>query len=184
MLFVRRHLFRVVISAAVLFLFLYEFVFTAHKIAYVDSGKLLDGYKAMVQARSEFQKKEAVWKNNVDSLTMDVQNAIKTYEKTAALGTENEKKLSKELISTKQKQLYDYQAAIQQNAGQEEQRLTQGVLTTVNNYLLRYGKKHRYKMILIAANGNIAYANDGIDLTDEVVENLNKEYAMPQATEQ
>ncbi|MBO9660636.1 MAG: OmpH family outer membrane protein, partial [Chitinophagaceae bacterium] len=66
-----------------------------------------------------------------------------------------------------------------QNSSQEEQRLTQNVLTTVNTYLLRFGKKNGYKMIFIAANGNIAYADPGSDITDKVVEQLNKEYAVP-----
>jgi Skp family chaperone for outer membrane proteins len=44
---------------------------------------------------------------------------------------------------------------------------------------LRYGKKHGYKMILIAANGNIAYADADMDITDKIVEELNKEYSVP-----
>lgn len=133
----------------------------------------------MVEARSEFEKKKKTWEGNIDSLTREVQSAITKYEKTAAAGTTNEKQLSRELINGKQKQLYEYQNAIKQNASQEEQRLTQNVLTTVNTYLLRYGKKQGYKMILIAANGNIAYADPSMDITDKVVEQLNKEYAVP-----
>jgi outer membrane protein len=163
----------------VIFMLLSFFVFPSQKIAYVDSARLLNGYKAMVEARKEFEKKQATWQANVDTLMADVQNAIKKYEKTAATGTEKERQLSKELITGKQKQLYDYQNATHQNATQEEQRLTQNVLTTVNAYLLRYGKKHSYKMILIAANGNIAYADPDMDITDKIVEELNKEYSVP-----
>jgi outer membrane protein len=149
------------------------------KIAYVDSQKLMTGYKAMVEARKEFDAKQKTWNSNVDSLTQDVQNAITQYNKSAVQGTPKEKQLAQELIKGKQKQLYEYQAAIRQNAAQEEQRLTQGVLTTVNAFLMRYGKKHDYKLILIAANGNIAYADDDMDITDKIVEALNKEYAVP-----
>lgn len=155
------------------------FSFLRQKISYVDSGKLMTGYKAMVEARSEFEKKQKTWQANVDSLTQEVQNAIARHEKTLATGTENEKRLSRELITTRQKQLYDYQTAISQNSSQEEQRLTQNVLSTVNAYLLRYGKKHGYKLILVASNGNIAYADPAMDITDIIVENLNKEYGIP-----
>lgn len=175
----RSGLFTLLLSLAVIFLLVYTLLFNRTKIAYVDSTKLLNGYKAMVEARKEFQKKQANWQSNIDTLTKNVQDAIKEYEKTIASGSENEKKLSKELISTKQKQLYEYQAAIKQNAAQEEGRLNQEVLSTVNAYLLRFGKKNGYKLILIAANGNIAYADQGMDITDEVVEALNKEYSVP-----
>jgi len=166
------------LTLCVIFLLFKTLLFSGSSIAYVDSGKLLNGYNAMVQARAEFEKKQVTWQANIDSLTNDVKEAIAKYEKTAAIGTNKEKQLSRELITTKQKQLYDYQNAIKQNATQEEQRLTQNVLATVNTYLLRYGKKHGYKMILIAANGNIAYADSGMDITDKVVDQLNKEYAV------
>lgn len=168
----------VLLTLCVIFLLLNSFVFSSRRIAYVDSTKLLTGYNAMVQARGEFEKKQKTWESNIDSLTQDVQEAIKKYEKTAAMGTDKEKQLSRELITNKQKQLYEYQNAIKQNATQEEQRLTQNVLTTVNNFLLRYGKKNDYKMILIAANGNIAYADQDMDITDKIVDQLNKEYAV------
>lgn len=175
----RRNLLALIALLLAAFLCLYTFVFGSTKVAYVDSGKLLNGYKAMVEARKEFEKKQTAWQSNIDTLTHDVQDAIKKYEKTAALGTDKEKQLARELITSRQKQLYDYQNAIKQNAGQEEQRLTQNVLSTVNSYLLRYGKKNGYKMILVAANGNIAYADNSMDITDKIVEDLNKEYSVP-----
>ena len=166
------------LAVAVCFLFAYLFFFSSSKIGYVDSSKLMNGYNAMIEARKEFDKKQAVWKSNVDTLTYEVQESIKKYEKTAALGTDKEKLMARDLITTKQKQLYDYQNVARQNSSEEEQRLTQNVLVTVNTYLQRYGKKHGYKFILIAANGNIAYADGGLDITDKVVEDLNKEYAV------
>ena len=174
--FIRSPFLTVSILVLVIALSIFIFFINPSKIVYVDSGRLLTGYKAMVQAKAEFEKKQASWQANVDSLTNDVQEAIKKYEKTVALGTDKEKQLAKEFINSKQKDLYNYQNAIKQNAGQEEQKLTQGLFSTVNAYLLRYGKKHGYKLILIANNGNIGYADDGLDITDKIVEDLNKEY--------
>ncbi|HXB10132.1 MAG TPA: OmpH family outer membrane protein [Puia sp.] len=161
------------------FLLLYFFAFANNKIVYVDSAKLLNGYKAMIEARKEFDKKRNAWQANIDTLTRDVQDAIKKYSKDLSLGTEKEKQLSKELISAKQKALIDYQSVVRQNAAQEEDRLNQEVFSTVNTFLLRYGKKHGYKMILIASNGNIAYADPSMEITDRIVEELNKEYSVP-----
>ena len=164
---------------AIVFILLQAFVFRHNDIVYVDSGKLLNGYKGMIEARKEFDKKRSTWQANIDTLTRDVQDAIKKYSKDLALGTDKEKALSKELIQSKQKELIDYQNAIKQNAAQEEERLNQEVFSTVNAYLMRYGKKNGYKMILIAANGNIAYADPTMEITDKIVEDLNKEYAVP-----
>ena len=178
MTYLRRNLPALLALTISVLLAVYVLFFFKSRVAYVDSGKLLGGYKAMVEAKKQFEKKQSVWQANIDTLTRDVQDAIKTYENNPK-GTPTEKKLAMQLVNTKQKQLYDYQNAIKQKSSEEEQRLTQDVLTTVNNYLLRYGKSHGYRMILIAANGNIAYADADMDITDKVVDDLNKEYSVP-----
>ena len=165
---------------SIVFILLQAFVFHHNDIVYVDSAKLMDGYKGMIEARKEYEKKHSAWQANVDTLTKDVQDAIKKYSKDLALGSDKEKQLSKELIQSKQKELYDYQNAVKQNAAQEEDRLNKNVFSTVNAYLIRYGKKNGYKMILIAANGNIAYADPSMEITDKIVEDLNKEYSVPE----
>ena len=179
MKFLRLNVFPLTTLLIAALLLLYFFAFANTKIVYVDSGKLLAGYKGMIEARKEFDKKRTSWQANIDTLTRDVQDAIKKYSKDLSTGTDKEKQLSKELIQSKQKGLIDYQNAIRQNAAQEEDRLNQEVLSTVNAFLLRYGKKHGYKMILVAANGNIAYADPSMEITDKIVEELNKEYSVP-----
>lgn len=153
--------------------------FKKDKIAYVESSRLLTGYKAMADVRKEFDGKSKQWQANIDTLTQDIQQSIFKYEKETSKGSEEDKKKAKEAIGIKQKQLNDYQRATQQNAQQEEARLTTPILTEVNAFLMEYGKSHGYKMIFVANNGNIAYADKGLDLTDEIVELLNKSYKMP-----
>lgn len=143
---------------------------------YVDSSKLLNGYKGMIDARKDYDKKNIAWRSNVDSLSKDVENAIKAYSKELSTGTDKEKKLSKELIQSKQRDLMEYQNAVKQDAAQEESKLNEKVFTVINAYMQKFGKMQGYKMILIAANGNIAYADASIDITDRVIQDLNKEY--------
>ncbi|HSZ86271.1 MAG TPA: OmpH family outer membrane protein [Puia sp.] len=172
-------IFAVLVVSVILFVLFQSFSTARNTIVYVDSEKLLNGYKGMMDARAEFEKKRSVWQTNIDSLTKEVKDAIAKYSKNLSFSTEKEKELSRELIQTKQKELNDYQSAIKENAGQEEARLNHQVFSTVNAYLERFGKKHKFKMVLIASNGNIAYADPAIDITDVIVEELNKEYATP-----
>lgn len=144
------------------------------ELVFVNSGKLLAEYKGMQQAQAEFEKKSTVWKANVDTLASEVQNAIQDYEKSLAQLSDKEKELSRQLIQSKQQQLGQYQQAMQQKAAEEEQALTKTVLADVNAYLTDYGKEHGYKMILAATDaGNIVYAENGIDVTDDVLKGLN-----------
>ncbi|MFM8914577.1 MAG: OmpH family outer membrane protein, partial [Flammeovirgaceae bacterium] len=70
------------------------------KMVYVDSSKLLNGYKGMQAARQEYQKKATSWKANVDTLTKELQSAIMKYEKEAGKMTAKEKSLTQELLKT------------------------------------------------------------------------------------
>ena len=147
------------------------------KLVYVDSAKLLNGYKGMQAARQEYQKKATSWKANVDTLTKELQASIMKYEKEAAKMTAKEKSLTQELLKSKQKQLMDYQQAMNTKAQQEDGQMTSQVVTQVNAFLKKYGKKKGYRIILAATDyGNIAYAEEGLDITEDVLVGLNAEY--------
>ncbi|WP_407428913.1 OmpH family outer membrane protein [Arcticibacter sp.] len=166
----------VFLSVAVV-VFLVLLVSNDDKIAYVESAKLLNEYKGAEVARKEFDKKAAEWKGNIDTLESDVRDAMKKYEKELSQMTTRERKINQELINTKRAQLVNYQRAISENAKQENVKVMQKVLSTVNSFLLDYGKKNGYKMILIAnESGSIAYAREGLDVTAGVLDELNKEY--------
>jgi len=166
-----------IILLSVLFL-LFDHFFKNDNIAYVDSGRILSEYKASVDAKKVFQSKAKVWQANIDTLTNQVKSSIQKYEKSIATLSQKEQELTKQIIQSKQKQLDDYQHAIQDNAKDEDGKLTQNVVSQINAFLLKYGKKHNYKMILIAnQSGTIAYARDGLDITAQVIEDLNNEYA-------
>ncbi len=152
--------------------------FKSERMVYVDSARLVNGYKGMETARAEFQKRTATMKANVDTLISEIQKEIMKFEKESAKMTAKEKDLTKKLIQTKQQQLGDYQRAVKEKAAQEDSQLTKKVLDEINAYLKDYGKLHQYKIILAATDyGNIAYAEEGIDITDEVLDGLNKKYS-------
>lgn len=168
--------YHIIIFCSVLFL-LFNHFFKNEKIAYVDSARILNEYKGSTEVKKTFQAKANLWQANVDTLTNAVKASIQQYEKSLATMTPKEQELNKELIKTKEKQLQDYQRAIQQNARDEDGKLTQRIVAEINAYLLKYGKQHHYKMILIAnQSGTIAYAREGLDITSAVIEDLNNDY--------
>jgi outer membrane protein len=154
------------------------FIFlTPTKLVYVDSAKLVNEYKGMQDARKTYQQKATTWKANIDTLAQEVQQRIMSYEKESAKLSAKERKLSEELIRVKQKQLMDYQQAMNAQAKQEDEKMTQAVINEVNAYLKKYGKSQGYKIVMAATQyGNIAYADEGLDITEEVLIGLNKEY--------
>ena len=131
-------------------------------IGYVNPNKLLQGYHGATAQHEVFQAKAQGWQQRVDSLSTELQALSKAPAATRA---------------TKEQQLLRYRDAIQQQAQQENQRLTKAVLEEINAYLKQYGKAHGYTYILGATeSGNIVYAAEGTDISDDVLKGLNAQY--------
>ncbi len=144
---------------------------------YVDVNKLLDGYKRTKVVRADFEQKAKTLNSNVDSLMTDWQNELKVYEKERSSMSKKELGLKQELLGNKQQQISSYQQAIQKQIQEEDQKATQTVINDINDYVKEFGKNNGYRIILGASgSGNIMYASDQADLTQEVLEGLNKEF--------
>ncbi|PQJ80300.1 OmpH family outer membrane protein [Polaribacter porphyrae] len=147
------------------------------ELVYVDVNKLLDGYKRTKIVRGEFEAKAKVLKSNVDSLVTDWQKELKLYEKERTKYSKRELKLKQELLGNKQQQINNYQQAIQKQIQDEDKKATQTVINDINDFVKEYGKRKGYKIIFGASgSGNIMYARESSDLTELVLEGLNKEF--------
>jgi outer membrane protein len=149
------------IKAAAAFL-LFNLMSCKEKIYYINPAKILQGYHSAQAQHELFQAKARDWQLRIDSLGTELQ-ALRSAP--AATRT------------AKEQQLVQYRDAIQQRAQQENQRLTQAVLGEINAYLKQYGKEKGYTFILGAnESGNIVYAAEGTDITDDVLKGLNERY--------
>ncbi|MBW1296613.1 OmpH family outer membrane protein [Aquimarina litoralis] len=146
-------------------------------LVYVDVNKLLDGYKRTKIVKAEFDEKAKTMKSNVDSLLADWQKELKTYEKERSSLSEKELELKQQLLGNKQQQINNYQQAVQKQLQEEDKKVTQTVINDINDFVKEYGKKNGHKVIFGATgNGTIMYGEEGADLTDKVLEELNAEF--------
>lgn len=161
--------------AASIFLFFY--FQSSSNLVYVDVNKLLDGYKRTKIVKAQFEEKAKTLNANVDSLMTDWQNELKAYEKERSKMTKKELELKQQLLGNKQQQINNYQQAIQKQIQEEDKKSTQTVINDINDYIKEYGKKHNHKIIFGASGGgNIMYADDATDLTQDVLNGLNGEF--------
>lgn len=135
---------------------------TKHDIYYVNPNKLLQGYHGAAVQHEIFVTKAKEWKQRVDSLNFELQAMTNAPAN---------------VRTSKAQQLMRYRDAVQQQAQQENERLTKAVLEEINVYLKQYGKEKGYTFILGATDsGNIVYAAPGTDISEEVLKGLNAQY--------
>ncbi|WP_400192148.1 OmpH family outer membrane protein [Hymenobacter sp. B81] len=147
------------------------------RVAYVESSKLLEGYKGMQSARAAFERKAGQWQRQHESSLRGFQAAVQNYQKTAAGMTEEQRAATEQRLQAQEQQVAQQQQKLQQQAQEEEGRMTEQILTRVNKLLETYGKENNYDLILIAGSGSIAYAREGLNITDPILKRLNAEYA-------
>ncbi|UOQ97299.1 OmpH family outer membrane protein [Hymenobacter sp. 5317J-9] len=147
------------------------------KIVYVESGKMLDGYQGMKDARRAFEAKARGWEGQNQKLIANFRSAVEAYQKQAQSMTAEQRAATEQKLQAQQQESGQAQQRIQAQAQEEEAKLTQTVLESVNKKVQAYGKSHGYKLILIAApSGTIAYGQKDLDITEPVLAYLNSEY--------
>ncbi len=150
---------------------------SSSELVYVDVNKLLDGYKRTKLVKAQFEEKAKTLNANVDSLMTDWQKELKTYEKERSKMSKKELELKQQLLGNKQQQINNYQQAIQKQIQEEDKKSTQTVINDINDYIKEYGKANNHKIIFGASGGgNIMYADDATDLTQDVLNGLNAEF--------
>ncbi len=165
-------------TIALLFsLFAIYFAKSSSELVYVDVNKLIEGYSRTKVAKAEFEKKATTMKGNIDSLVTNWQKELQAYEKERTSLSPKELQLKQELLGNKQQQINGYQEAIQKQIQEEDKKTTQTVINDINDYIKEFGKRKGYKIIFGASGGgNIMYADESSDLTEEVLKGLNAEY--------
>jgi outer membrane protein len=147
------------------------------KVAYVESGKLLDGYQGMKDARRSFEAKAKRWEAQNKNLVQGFQGAVQKYQQQAASMTAEQRASTEQQLAGRQQQVAQEQEKLQRQAQEEEGKMTQQVLERINKQVEVYGKQNGYRLILIAApSGTIAYGRKDLDITAPVLKHLNTEY--------
>ena len=148
-----------------------------NKVAYVESGKLLDGYQGMKDARKSFEAKARRWEAQNQTLVRGFQTAVQQYQQKAESMTQEQRAATEQQLQQRQMQVGQEQEKLQRQAQEEEAKMTQQVLERINKQIEKYGKSNGYRLILIAApSGTIAYGRKDLDITNTVLKHLNDEY--------
>lgn len=148
-------------------------------VAYVNNDSIFANYELVKKLSSEHNAKN-------DRLAADLASKQKAFEKDAAYFQEQDQKKalseqsSKEIYASlmeNQQKLYDLRDQYSREIQNDEVEMQIVLLDSVMNFLKRYNAKYKFDYIMgFTKVGSILYANDTLDITKDVVKELNKEY--------
>jgi len=130
-----------------------------------------------IEAQNNLESGTSFMRNTIDSLQYQVEFKLtKYYQDSGSISTNEKVERQRELYFLQQN-LARVQEQLQQKATQKDAKLTEGVLNQINAFVEQYGKKHGFKIILGTNNsGTLLYADEATDITDDLLEALNKDY--------
>jgi outer membrane protein len=82
-------------------------------------------------------------------------------------------------IQRQQRDLQALQARLEGELANETQQFNLALRDSLNNFLADYNKAKKYDIILSKAGDNFLYANKKYDITQDVINGLNKRYKAP-----
>ena len=147
------------------------------KTAYVDTTKLIQEYTEMKNVEQEFTTKSDMIKGELDSLAQSFQAEVQEYQKNMnSLSTEERQRIEQELM--RKQQIIQQQQQMRGNQlRQESDVVIDSIVTKVKDYVKEYGKENGYTYIFGSnESANIMYAEEGLDITEEILEKLNASY--------
>ena len=139
------------------------------KIAHVDTAEILDAMPDKVKAEKELEKYYNELQSRLQTMAAEYQTKLQDYEA-------NQATMSNLVKQSKEKEIVDLQARIQQFQNNAEQKfeakrteLLKPILDKIQNAINVVGKEKRCTYILDLATGVAVYVGiDSIDYTNDV----------------
>jgi outer membrane protein len=149
----------------------------ASKVASVDAVKLITQYDGVGEMKRSAHERRKQLQANVDTLKMELQWSVREYQKVKSSSSKKELTERENDIRTRQQNLATYEQAIAAQIKKRDEELATELMNRVSEFIKKYGEQNGYTIILASSNsGNVAYAEDNIDITDSVLAGLNNEY--------
>jgi len=171
-------------SFNLLFVFFALSVFAQQKIGYIDSQKILVSYSRAQEIRNEFDNQVKEWKNEINRRQQELENLQKNLQSQSFMLTEEARLRKIEELQKKKAELENYVSGIYGKNGKAEnlnQELMQPLLAEIDTVVSEIAEEDEYSYILDASTGVVIYADDIYDITNRIIETLNKKH-MPGVT--
>ena len=147
-------------------------------IAYINSDTLLKNYEFSKVAADELEGKKDELQAEYENRARGLQTEIQNFQRNAQNMTIAQARAIEEDLTKKQQNLLRYQETLTQTLMQEEAKISNDLYDKVATYLRDYGQAHDFQLVLTYQKGSgVLYANDSLNITQEVITGLNEAYA-------
>jgi outer membrane protein len=147
------------------------------KVAYVLTDSVIARYTYFKEKSGEITQKGKNFESELGSRAKGFEQEVANFQQTAQAMTPNQARAKQDELVKKEQNLMTYRDNIMQELSGDEAKLYSDVYDQIQVYLTEYAEANNLEMILSYTRGGaIWYSNKSLDITDIVVEGINKKY--------
>jgi outer membrane protein len=157
------------------------------KIAYVEVDSLMTQYEFCKEFTLVLQKKSNNARNTLNAKGQQLQNAMQNFQQKLNNNgfTSREQAESQQVaIQRQQQSLQELQARLENELANETGKYNDALRDSLQHFLADYNKDKKFDMILTKQGDNILYAAKRFDITNDIINGLNKRYKSTMKTEE
>ena len=151
------------------------------KIAYVDYDSLLLKFDLAQEMQKELIRKEMSINNLIEKERKTLQEeaaAFETKVQNNVFATQERAQAEYEKIMKKDQELLQRSQAMIAEFEKESFTKSNEVTQNIMEYIKEYNSDAKYDFILTKMGGNMLYANEALDITNDVVKGLNAKHSV------
>ncbi len=149
------------------------------RIAYVEVDSLMTQYEFCKEFTLILQKKSNNARNTLNQKGQALQSAMANFQQKLnnnGFTSREQAESQQAAIQRQQQSLQELQARLENELGKETAKYNEGLRDSLQHFLEAYNKDKKYDLILTKQGDNILLANKRYDITNDVINGLNKHY--------
>ena len=149
------------------------------KIAYVEVDSLMTQYEFCKEFTLILQKKSNNARNTLTQKGQQLQSAAANFQQKLnnnGFTSREQAESQQAAIQRQQQSLQELQARLENELAQETQKYNDALRDSLMHFLSDYNKDKKYDLILTKQGDNILYATPRFDVTNDIINGLNKRY--------
>jgi outer membrane protein len=149
------------------------------KIAFVEVDSLMTQYEFCKEYSLILQKKSNNARNTLTQKGQQLQNAMANFQQKLqnnGFTSREQAEGQQAAIQRQQQSLQELQARLENELANETAKYNEGLRDSLMHFLDKYNKDKKYDLILTKQGDNILYAAKRFDITNDVINGLNKAY--------
>jgi outer membrane protein len=151
-----------------------------YKLGFVDYDRVIEKYEAAIEAKKSMDTARTGFEAKAESLKTDWEKSKQEYESQQLTLSEEGKRAKMAEVEQRKKRYDTYVTDVYGKSGRIDQRykeLIAPIVDKIDSAVSKLAVDEGFVMVLDASKAGVVYAQSGLDITQLVIDELNREFA-------